>query len=161
LAPIAQAIVDKTSRAQKDNAHDYPMWQFKMDLARLKDEAVKIGATGDYADELYKSIDAKPKHDGRLICYYKDYDGFMRQWLILSCAVLIVVCAAAFKLTKRWVKVHFLVEKFAYTSVLGVSIWPFTVRPPTLPVAYWVLPGVVLIISAVILTLSTFKKENS
>jgi len=70
LKPAAEAIFEKKIRHEKDPSFDYPVWQMQDDMTNLKQQAIQLGATAGYDDDLLQNIESKPQPEGFLIYYY-------------------------------------------------------------------------------------------
>lgn len=54
LRPKAENIIQKQERSKKDLSFRYPIWEFKMDLSELREEAKNMNIDSSYADKLLK-----------------------------------------------------------------------------------------------------------
>jgi hypothetical protein len=83
LIPVARDISNKVSRAQKDPSFEYPYWQFKKDVEKLKELALQSGTDATFIGELFRDQRTRP-HDGFLLWYYPDYLRFSIQWAVIN-----------------------------------------------------------------------------
>jgi hypothetical protein len=90
LRPIAENIIQKKSRSEKDKSYLYTLWEFKKDINDLKKEAKKYNVDSSYVDEILKDISLKPV-DGTLFFYYKNEIGFMLQWSLMNLSIITIL----------------------------------------------------------------------
>jgi hypothetical protein len=83
LKSKAEEVQKKLSRSKSDHSFDYPLWEFKKDIAELKQQAQKAGIDDSYVDELVKDLSSR-QHSGFLLWYYSNHRGFMKQWAIVG-----------------------------------------------------------------------------
>ena len=154
LRPKAEEIVQKKSRSEKDSSFQYPLWEFKKDVCELKKVAEQENINSSYVDELLACKALQPT-DGHLLWYYPSPEGFMWQWLLVNCAVLIVL------LLLRFVKYHnvpifiHLIRRLPplpgkisfFILILAANGWIFYEKPESVTLIYWIFPGAALLVS--------------
>lgn len=145
LRPIAEAIIEKKARSEKDPAY-YPLWQFKMDVQQLKDAAKDYQIDATYVDELL-TWHGKAVADGHLLWYYPNPSGFMWQWMAINAALLaLLVLLESLRVSgllpiPRLLNENAIGQTILPLIILAINAWVFRSKPDAVSLPYWILPG--------------------
>lgn len=155
LRPKAEDILRKKSRSDKDKSFEYPLWEFKRDKCELMKMAQLENVNSSYIDELLECKALLPV-DGHFMWYYSDALGFMWQWLFFNGLVLTFLLLLRFgryrstpifvyiitRLPPPRGKISFVLLLLGINGAIILKI-----KPASVSLIYWILPGAALIAS--------------
>jgi hypothetical protein len=146
LRPHAEKIKAQIERAQHDRTFEYPIWKMEKDVKELRVIAVTLGVDATYVDKLLVSI--KPM-SGSLLGYYGNATGFMGQWIAASCLVLFIMSLLflTYNGTPLFLAFPWKLHIALVPIVTGVYVFFVKNRPDGLPLAYWLPPTVICLVS--------------
>ncbi len=134
----ALRIASRKDRADR-KIEEYPYWEFEMDLKEIRDLAKANGISDNYVDEMIKDSQYNPI-SGSLLYYYSSLVEFMLQWILIGLFFLILFYFYVKKVTSKN-------SKLFAAVLLAINGWIFSQKPEMLSFFYWIIPGVIFILT--------------
>jgi hypothetical protein len=146
LRPLAQEIVRKQSRSQLERDFDYPPSEKKKDMDNLRQQAINRGISDDDYPEILIDYESLKVPSGNLLWYYETYNGFILQWSLIN---LIAILASILMtvIFRRYKDVLTIIIALFQLINIGGNTWAFYKKPESLPITYWIIPGLLFFVS--------------
>jgi|CXWL01.1.fsa_nt_gi hypothetical protein len=141
LKPLAEAILSKQARAEKDPDFSYPIWQQDLDVRELRLAGEKLKIDGSYVDRLLGKKPAFPT--GFLLGYFENAMEFMLQWIMINLVILVLLVIVYINGSYIPAPLKtFIVSVGVTMAIVAINWgWIFLRRPESVTGWYLVLPG--------------------
>jgi hypothetical protein len=167
---MAQEIIVKKDRSEKDPDYEYLTWQFMQDINKLAQDAEKEGFDSTYIDELKKDVRTK-LHSGVFLWYYSSLSGFMWQWIFINSILFIILVIILVlmkinflninKFTAPFIKYNKIIQNIPFTILIAVNGWILYEKlPESLGIKYGIVPSIIFIGCCIVNILIYFESNK-
>jgi len=157
LAPFANSILIKIAHANESQGYNYDSSQFLRDKQIIKNkiDSFHISIT---ADAMFSDLLPKIR-TGTLLWFYSRYKGFEIQWILINIvyflAVVLLILTRVIDKLKEPVN-----KKGLMVALCSINGWCFAKLPRGMDWKYWIIPGIVILLTYYVLFYLKAKRQD-